>query len=194
MFLSRFVNSLFPPCLVSLLFTHVWVCRVGVSTRAISAISVPADFHHPITITQLQLICDPIYTHPWSPLIVRSFWLMSVSEILCCSLVFLLHVPASCSCLFSVSPLTKSPGSFLQPDYSSRHLHWPSSPCVASFCVCSGIFICTSITLNLSFLHLASIILCRDSFTMPNPQRVVMTEVDLTEAVLYCTTVKTYFW
>ncbi len=74
--------------------------RVGVSTRAIS---VPADFHHPITITQLQLICDPIYTHPWSPLIVRSFWLMSVSEILCCSLVFLLHVPASCSCLFSVS-------------------------------------------------------------------------------------------
>ncbi len=118
----KFTVSLLVSCHCCL---HMCGCaRVGVSTRAISTISVPADFHHPITITQLQLICDHIYTHPWSPLIVRSLvdvrvWdpvLLVGVPVACSCFMFLPHVPA-CS-LFIITAheipwLTSSTGLFI---------------------------------------------------------------------------------
>ncbi len=103
-------------------------------------------------------------------------WLMSVSEILCCSLVFQLRVPASCSCSCSCLFIVHHHRSRNHlAHFFNRTIHHvictdhlvpvlPVSVCVCwtDSSVCSGIFICTSITLNLSFLHLASIILCHD--------------------------------
>ncbi len=93
-------------------------------------------------------------------------WLMSVSEILCCSLVFLPHVPACSLFHRSRNHLAHFFNRTIHHVICTDHLVpvLPVSVCVCwtDSSVCSGIFICTSITLNLSFLHLASIILCHD--------------------------------
>ncbi len=96
---SRFVNSLFPPCLVSLLFTHVWVCASGRFhsryQRYQRSSWFPSSHHHHTAATHLR-------SYIYSPLI-SSHCQIVVVDVRVWDPVLLVGVPASCSCLMFLS-------------------------------------------------------------------------------------------